>query len=63
MDEEGIDISILYPSIGLTLPRIEDTELSAAHCRAYNNWIRDFCSQRSRADCFLPSHCPGGTCN
>ena len=33
MDEEGIDISILYPSIGLTLPRIEDGELSAAHCR------------------------------
>ena len=45
MDEEGIDISILYPSIGLALPRIEDTELSAAHCRAYNNWIRAFCSQ------------------
>ena len=45
MDKEGIDISILYPSIGLTLPRIEDGELSAAHCRAYNNWIRDFCSQ------------------
>ena len=43
MDEEGIDISILYPSIGLTLPRIEDAELSAAHCRAYNDWIRDFC--------------------
>ena len=45
MDEEGIDISILYPSMGLTLPRIEDAELSAAHCRAYNNWIRDFCSE------------------
>ena len=44
MDEEDIDISILYPSIGLTLPRIEDAELSAAHCRAYNNWIRDFCA-------------------
>ena len=45
MDEEGIDISILYPSIGLSLPRIEDAELSAAHCRAYNNWIHDFCSE------------------
>ncbi len=53
MDEEGIDISILYPSIGLTLPRIKDPELSAAHCRAYNNWIRDFC--REAPDRLLPA--------
>ena len=45
MDKEEIDGSFLYPSIGLTLSRIEDRELSAAHCRAYNNWIHDFCSE------------------
>ncbi len=45
MDQEEIDGSFLYPSIGLTLSRIEDRDLSAAHCRAYNNWIHDFCSE------------------
>ena len=43
MNHEGIDTSILYPSIGLSLSRIADTELCAAHCRAYNNWIIEFC--------------------
>ena len=43
MDHEGIDVSILYPTLGLTLSRIEDPALCAAHCRAYNDWIIDFC--------------------
>lgn len=45
MDEEEIDGSFLFPTLGLTLSRIKDKALSAAHCRAYNNWIRDFCAQ------------------
>jgi uncharacterized protein len=43
MDSEGIDISILFPSIGLTFVGIKDVEVSAAGCRAYNNWMADFC--------------------
>jgi uncharacterized protein len=43
MDSEGIDVSVLFPSIGLGFVGIKDAELSAAGCRAYNNWMADFC--------------------
>lgn len=44
MDKEGIDISIIYPSLGLCWEsECKDPELSAALCRAYNNWLFDFC--------------------
>jgi predicted TIM-barrel fold metal-dependent hydrolase len=43
MDSEHIDISILFPSIGLMFVGIKDPEISAAGCRAYNNWMADFC--------------------
>ena len=45
MDTDGIDISVLFPTLGLIWePGISDVELSSAYCRAYNNWILDFCS-------------------
>lgn len=45
MDKEGIDISIVYPSLGLCWEsECKDPELSAAYCRAYNNWLFDFCN-------------------
>ena len=44
MDEQGIDATILYPSLGLSLlPECKDAALAAAHCRVYNNWIAAFC--------------------
>ena len=43
MDTEGIEVSILYPSIGLFFGGIKDPQLAAAACRAYNNWMADFC--------------------
>ena len=44
MDEEGIDVSILYPSLGLCWEDVcPDSKLAAANCRAYNNWMIDFC--------------------
>ena len=44
MDEEGIDASVLYPSIGLTWEgEVNDPELATAYCRVYNDWIADFC--------------------
>jgi len=48
MDSEGIDVSVLFPSIGLGFVAIADTELSSAACRAYNNWMRDFCAAAPR---------------
>ena len=44
MDSEGIDKSILYPSLGLDWPgSVDDPQLLAAYCRVYNDWITDFC--------------------
>lgn len=44
MDEEGIDISVIYPSIGLLWEmEVHDPALIAAYARAYNNWIIDWC--------------------
>ncbi|HXY94314.1 MAG TPA: amidohydrolase family protein [Acidimicrobiia bacterium] len=42
MDVDGIDIAVLYPTN--MLHWIEDTPLFAALCRAYNNWLHDFCA-------------------
>lgn len=45
MDQDGIDVSVLFPTLGLIWePGAKDVALSAAYCRAYNNWIVDFCS-------------------
>ncbi len=42
MDAEGIDVAVLYPTAMLTW--IEETDIFAAACRAYNNWLHDYCS-------------------
>jgi predicted TIM-barrel fold metal-dependent hydrolase len=45
LDAQGIDVAIVYPSIGLFVPFLP--ELSAAEsadaCRAYNEWIAEYC--------------------
>ena len=44
MDEEGIGKSMVYPSLGLVWEAdCTDAKLAAATCRAYNNWMFDFC--------------------
>ena len=50
MDQEGVDLTFLYPTLGLGWEgECEDAALSAAYCRAYNNWLMDFCRpQRER---------------
>ncbi|MGH8010732.1 MAG: amidohydrolase family protein, partial [Candidatus Binatia bacterium] len=45
LDQEGLVAAVLYPSIGIAWEcEVEDIELSAAYCRAYNRWIADFCA-------------------
>jgi uncharacterized protein len=59
MDSEGIDVSVLFPSIGLGFVAITDPELAAAACRAYNNWMKDFCAiapNRLRSVAPVPLH-------
>jgi predicted TIM-barrel fold metal-dependent hydrolase len=45
MDLEGIDIAVLYPTIGLFFMARDnlDPQLSLAICRAYNDYMHDFC--------------------
>ena len=51
MDQEGIDVAFLYPTLGICWEGAggldDDPELgpplAAAYCRAYNNWLLDFC--------------------
>jgi predicted TIM-barrel fold metal-dependent hydrolase len=42
MDAEGIDVAVLYPTSMLTW--VEEADLFGAACRAYNSWMRDYCS-------------------
>jgi predicted TIM-barrel fold metal-dependent hydrolase len=46
LDREGIDIGVLFSTLGLGFPWYDDLEpdVQDAMCRAYNNWLHDFCS-------------------
>lgn len=45
MDDEQIDMALLYPTIGIAWEaHIEDPKLATAYTRAYNRWLVDFCS-------------------
>ena len=48
MDNEGIDVAVLFPSRGLfTLGDSDlDPALATAISRAYNDWLADFCGRR-----------------
>ena len=43
MEADGIGAAILFPSIGFYFPEIADAALMAALCRAYNDWLADYC--------------------
>ena len=47
MDEEGVDIAVIYPSRGLCGQGIDgmDAKLASAIARAYNSWLYDFCQE------------------
>jgi len=43
MDTEGIAQSVLYPTLLLGLPGVDDTEFAEVQANAYNEWLADFC--------------------
>jgi predicted TIM-barrel fold metal-dependent hydrolase len=43
MDTEGIDVAVLYGSFGLALWQAQDPDFAVALCRAYNDWLADYC--------------------
>ena len=46
MDREGVDVAVLFPTLGLYIIWDDEIEpgISAAICRAYNNWLAEYCS-------------------
>src|SRR5678815_4131834 len=44
MDRDRIERGLLFPSAGLYLPSVQEEAYGAALCRAYNNWLYDYCA-------------------
>ena len=48
LDQRGIDMVILYPTMGITWEWVcEDPALALAYARVYNDWIANFCQKDS----------------
>ena len=61
MDVEGIDVSIVFRTRAAHVIAVDglDAELTTAVCRAFNNWLADFCSTnraRLKPAALLPVH-------
>ena len=61
MENEGIDVAVLFPSRGLFTLGMDDMDpgLAAAISRAYNAWLSDFCGQnpdRLHGSAMIPPH-------
>jgi len=48
MDVQGIDLSVLYPTVDLFIGRVCEPELAIAPCRAYNDCVHAVCSESTR---------------
>ena len=44
MDADGVDVSIVYPTVGLLLYSVPDSALLSEIFRAYNDWLAEFCT-------------------
>ncbi len=44
LDTDGVDVSILYPSAGLLLYLVPDSDLLTSMCSVYNDWLSEFCN-------------------
>lgn len=60
LDQEGIDLQMLYPTTLLAVPFINDKDYAAVLCRAYHNYVADQIkgSPRLKAVASLPSRDP-----
>jgi len=56
MSAEGIDVALLYPTIGICWEgHVTDGRLATAYTRAYNRWLAEFC-QADRKRLFPVAH-------
>ena len=69
MDREGVDLCVLFPTRGLFVLGLDSSEqigadglepdFAAAICRAYNDWLHDFCQidpERLYGAAMVPPH-------
>jgi predicted TIM-barrel fold metal-dependent hydrolase len=61
LDDIGLDFTVLYPSLGLGFPHIENEELRRATCRALNmfcaDYFHEYADRMTPAAC-IPMHTP-----
>ena len=43
MEIDGVDVSIVYPTVGLLLYNVPDSEFLTSLFRGYNDWLGEFC--------------------
>jgi predicted TIM-barrel fold metal-dependent hydrolase len=61
LDEFGIDFSIMFPTMGLGLPRVADDEARIAACHAFNQYQMDLFdpfADRMTPAAVIPMHTP-----
>jgi predicted TIM-barrel fold metal-dependent hydrolase len=61
MDDFGLDFAVLYPTLGLGFPAIEDTDFRALICHSYNEYIASAYaeySDRMTPAAAIPLHTP-----
>ena len=61
MDVQQIDTAVMFPTSGLGVGRVREPQFQTALCRAYNDFISDYCkaSPRLKAVANLPVSNPG----
>jgi predicted TIM-barrel fold metal-dependent hydrolase len=61
LDETGMDFSILFPSLGLAAPHLDNAEFRRAGCRAYNAYCAEVIgpyADRLTGVAVIPMHTP-----
>ena len=48
MDADGVDVSIVYPTVGLIVFGVPDSDLLSTICNTYNDWLAEFCNAYPR---------------
>jgi predicted TIM-barrel fold metal-dependent hydrolase len=43
LDADGVDITVMYPTAGLSFGTIREIDFAVALARAYNDWLHQFC--------------------
>jgi predicted TIM-barrel fold metal-dependent hydrolase len=61
LDDFGLDVTVLYPTMGLAAPHFEDEEIRRASCRAFNSYhariFKDY-ADRLIPVAVIPMHTP-----